>query len=245
MTGPTASLLPLANGIESLFWVVVVVGSIIAQIAKAARKAQSQRGQGTPLAPREGPDRLPSGSPEDELRQFLESLGGGQPRQVQGPPPPPPRELRPHAAPTAPRPRSAPPVRRGVAPVQAVHTPRPPRPPRPAARHSHVRTEHLHVRTEHRHTQRARVSVLQHKQSPAAAPARRPPAIASTAQPAVRVTTPQPQAATAPAQPTTTPAGNRPVLIARKSLHAGVLRAAVVWREILSPPIALRRPSSL
>ena len=81
-----------------LIWVVFVVISIIAQIIKAKKNAAPQSPDA--LGDADAPQRPEPPSRENELRQFLESLGGGaaarKPVVAAAPPPPPPprREAR-------------------------------------------------------------------------------------------------------------------------------------------------------
>lgn len=106
--------LPLAASIEGVFWVVVVILTIIVQIAKASKRplVSDQRPDGTPP---------PGGaSPQDELQQFLRALSGERP----APPPAPGTQAQPRPAA---RPRAV--VMRGTPP---------PTPSRPAPRRETV-----------------------------------------------------------------------------------------------------------
>ena len=90
-----------AGGLEGVFWLIVVIISIGAQIAKANRRAS-----------RQGPP--PAGAdPGEELRKFLEAMGGRlePPATPPAPPAPTARQPRPATPPLpspTPRPRTAP-----------------------------------------------------------------------------------------------------------------------------------------
>ena len=198
-----------ADSTEIIISVVVFVGIVIAQIAKAARAAKP--GRQTPPAPtRSGPQptgRPPStnrsASPEDEIRRFLASLSGQTSAR-----PSPTAPAGPQARPTA-TPSSA--AARGVPP------------PVPT-----VVTSGKRMRAQPTREARA-----------AAAAAERAPTSATKATPAPK----PPVAPIAPIAPHANVWAKR-----SRSRQGGLhpllrrtgLRDAIVMREILGPPVALR-----
>jgi len=64
--------------IEGLFWIVVVVVSVIAQLVKASKEKQ-QKQAASPSRPEPGGERrvAPSKSVDEDLREFFNRLGGG------------------------------------------------------------------------------------------------------------------------------------------------------------------------
>jgi hypothetical protein len=121
--------------IGNLLWLVIIVGSIIAQLFKGVRK-HNENAPGAPRIPSEGEERPQA----QELEEFLRTLLGDQPPK---PAPPPQRVARP-AMPTPTRPpvvsrpaqRVATPVRPQMRPaVTPVTRPQAPvEPPRPLVR---------------------------------------------------------------------------------------------------------------
>ena len=97
---------------EAIIWLIIIVASIVAQVIKSAREAGPGRKSLHPNAPPPVPPTGPS-SEADELRQFLESLGGAQQTTAPRPPPPPPR-------PTARRPAPPPVPTATVTPAAPV-----------------------------------------------------------------------------------------------------------------------------
>jgi len=190
--------LPIAEAkFEGMFWLIVIVVTIVTQIIKA-----SKRGAVPPPASEPGPDEDEGyTAPDDELREFLESLAGAPPK------------------PKPPAPRTAPPL------VQPRPTVAPPPPPTPAP-------------------------VQRRAASP---PVRRAPAPAPR-----RAARPQPiPTVTAAQKPTALPSAEirtievrgsaRPrVSVLGKALvsqlrEGNALHRAVLMREILGDPIALRK----
>ena len=82
----------VADGFEAIFWIVVIVGSLIAQIVKASRQGK-QRRDAMGEAPQAGPGgERPQSAPNEDLEAFLRNLSGEKPRRrkTTSPPPPPP-----------------------------------------------------------------------------------------------------------------------------------------------------------
>ena len=89
-------------GVDGLFWLVVIVVTIIAQIVKASKRGSTGSGPPPPRPGTEGDGGYTA--PQDELRAFLESLTGA-PKKPATPPPPPMQAVPARAAaPAAPRP---------------------------------------------------------------------------------------------------------------------------------------------
>jgi hypothetical protein len=123
----------LGEGIEELFWIVIVVGSLIAQIAKSRRQARQKRsGADRRAAPPAPP---PAGTAATELRRFLqefqEEAAPSAPRTPAPPPVPVASRTRP-ASPAHARPRQ--PRATAVQPVQVRTMSRPTPPTSPATR---------------------------------------------------------------------------------------------------------------
>jgi len=93
-----------AGGFDLFIWLIIIAATIIAQIVKAGRKVGGSVSPDTPRPRSVGP------APQDELRDFLQTLSRTeQPPQAiarpAAPPPPPPARARPVAMPIhAPRP---------------------------------------------------------------------------------------------------------------------------------------------
>lgn len=189
-------------GIEGWIWAIIIIGSLVVRIIKANKERSSQPTPAPP-GPRPAtpePD-VQWKPPEDELREFLERLGG---KPVTPPPPPPPpagRQVAPPPPPPTARPKLAPQVLRAPAPQKTFR-----RKPTRAA--------------------------------PAPAPA---PAIAPAPAPAPRRPAPKPIPAVAVAPVRT--AGRRSEyrkVLDRLMKERSTLRSAIVVRDVLGPPLALR-----
>ena len=116
-------------GFEDFIVFIIIAAGIIGQILKARAKAK-----GGPDSGPTSPSRPGSGSPEDELREFLQSLTGEVPPPKPPPPAAPPRL--PPPVPAAPPIRTRTPAPRRVTPPQPAPvrpTPARPAPVRPAA----------------------------------------------------------------------------------------------------------------
>lgn len=109
-----------ASDVSGLFWLVVIVVTVIAQIVKAKQQFNKSR-PGQVRAPTAEPDRMPEAdrTPEEELREFLRSLTGA----------PPARRPAPMVVPAPPPAARPAPKRRAVATPRRVAAPPPLAPP--------------------------------------------------------------------------------------------------------------------
>ena len=175
-----------------VIWALFIIITVIVQIIKGAKKMSSQApgktDEGAPGSPREAPER---GEREDELRKFLEALGGGQPQPSKPTAAPPP------VPPTVRRQKQQPTVRRTRPRVPAQE---PPPPPRQAA------PPQESVVTRHKPTVGAVAPAMTHAQ-------------ASRAQ---------------------TRTNALQAMLKKELQGAAARRKAIVLREVLGPPIALR-----
>jgi len=212
----------VASGFQFLIGFLVFVFWVIAQIARArgTRSSDDSRQGGSPIG---GPPGIgPTRSPEDELRQFLAGLTPGQDSAPPSKPPPLPQQPRPQARPAqAAAPTSArrpPPARRR--PDAAV----PRAKPAPARRQPEVRPQAEEPRQPARPAavaavdegQLLRDGLTQALFGPRIGPPRRTTQLGA-------------------------PRARRPAAALLRGLKSGTgLRRAVLAREILDPPIALR-----
>lgn len=187
-----------SGGFDGLFWVVVVIIAIIAQIVKSRK----QFDQGAPKQ-----DAPPGGDPAEELRKFLDGLGQAQ----KAPPAPPPVPPTPVPPPTPrPTPKQAAPSR--PPPVQA------PRPPPVVRRMPEPPVPVREVVT------RPRAPEPEHVPTEAEVMARFRAELAAKATTGKKVTRWQ------------------RLLAEQLSTHdRRLLQEAMLLREILGPPVALRR----
>jgi hypothetical protein len=220
----------------ALFVILWIVGQIVAKARNAAKE------QGTPAQPPRGTPGSP-GEAEDELRRFLESLSGGAPRPPQARPPAPAPATAPPPLPQAPQPALRTPVRK----TPAAPAPQP-----------------------HR-IERTRPAPAPRRQPAAQRPVRPPMTTLRevvTAEPAAPPPLPEPRGVQQPAAAVDeaqllrdglssalfgsrqarfgvarvgTGRGRRGNLLKGFKSRTG-LRRAVIAREILGPPIALRKP---
>ncbi|MBL7115486.1 MAG: hypothetical protein ISS35_06950 [Kiritimatiellae bacterium] len=174
----------IAEGAEGFFWIIVVIASIAGQIAKASKRAKQKQREKTnhAPAPRSNPK---SGSPEDQLQDFLRSLTG-QPPHVE-------------PQPVAP------------APPPVMKQPRP------------EHTSRTKQKKAHRKTHQPMTKTI----SPAG----------QATQPAVMPAMIQTDSLQSMQQATGQSALKR--ISAQRAL-----RSAIVWKEILGPPVALKKRSA-
>lgn len=204
---------------EGVLPVLIFVGIVISQIVKAARGLKSGP-QPRPMPPPDAAENLRrQASPEDEVRRFLESLSG----QSAARPAP--------SAPAAPRPAQA------VRPASALRTVSRPQ-PRPAQRPRAVAPPP------------AAPPPIPRKSPSSPAPSRRPsstPPPPQTPRPAT-----QAEALAAPAWAVSLAADRSATssvydTVTRESIHPilkrTTLKDAVLLREIMGPPVALRNVS--
>ena len=206
--------------IGGLFWVVVVVASIIGQIMKAAKK-HTDAAPGSPAAPR--PNRPAGGAPAQDLEEFLRNLMGEQaPRRAPPPMPAPAEEPAPELSPSWNKPSPA--YRSAtksptVAPRSATAEP-------PPARHQGKRAYRAVSAAPSPRPAPARAEAELRRPEPAAVPMGTRPAFPVSAH------------------------RNKIVEALNAEVHRQVktpdaLRAALLLREILGPPIALRRMNQI
>ncbi len=205
--------------ISGLFWLVVIAASIIGQIMKAAKK-HTDAAPGSPSAPR--PDRPSSGEPAQELEEFLRNLMGEQAPRAE---PPPVLRPAPRPAPVA-LPAQDPATFSKPTPAYRSATAAPPPSSRPEKR-AYMPLPAVPAPRE----ARARVSLKAEAQR--AAPTRAAVAAAAAAAAAAQMTRP-------------IDAGSNKALAALTAeVHRQIktresLRAALLLREILGPPVGLR-----
>jgi hypothetical protein len=252
MTAGVAAMLPLASGFDTTVFVIVVVATLVSQILKAARRAP-QPGDPAAAEPTRPPP--PATAPEDELRKFLSSLTGMADEAPSAPPRPPPPA--PVAVPAIASRRSQMPVRKRPAPrvprvrparvtAKPVHR-RAPQPPRRAGKPALLRPA------------RTTAAWNSSRRSPTPAPPLPVGPAPVTALSRSAATAPKTQTRRDDKVAVVTPAthSRRHRLLAsgpnavrardgkmeRTQSGIDALRAAIVWREVLSQPVALRRPS--
>jgi len=227
----------IAEADIGVIWAFVIIASIIGQAMKAAKRG----GSGTPSggAPSGGATR----APDDELREFLESIGQRTARPAAPPAPSPtssavrPAPPRPAPPRTVPRPTAA----RSVPPTSVTtRQPIAPARPKPEVTERHVRPS-APPRLRPADARRARPTRASKPASASASPAPQPVrrVVAAASKPLTRAVADVPEMR----RPELTRARTG---LLRRDLRADLsrraaIRRAVVLREVLGPPIALNK----
>ncbi|MBT3192578.1 MAG: hypothetical protein HN341_08490 [Verrucomicrobia bacterium] len=186
-----------------VIWAIFIVISIVAQVIKASKKVSSEA-PGTDDGPRGGP-----AESNDELRQFLEQLGGG-----------------------------------GAATPKPL-PPRPPAPPRPAVQRREP-TMRVSPEDHRQNTPQATPSVVRRRavteappHEPHATPPP-PPAVPERVRPKPQKQRSETVQIELPASSASQAASKLQRLIRDELQQTEDTRKAIVLREVLGPPLALR-----
>lgn len=192
--------MPVTADVSGLIWVVIVVGSIIAQVMKAKKNAASPPPKKSSPRPEANKGEYTSSS--DDLRNFLESIGAAPPTRNQERQ----RKIEPVAPPPPPRP---------IQVMQEVQTVPPP-PPIP-----------VRAQIKHRPSPMEEARKLQFKGDVLKRQTANKPN-------EVQLETPE------QLQPRDQSSSGLAKLITEELQDLDATRKAIVLREILGPPIALR-----